>query len=315
LTAEITPEVLGEEFQSAVNKVYENNSDIDIQNYTEVSAFLINEGADVIRDEHYILAAADLNKTEIIEALADNDYNFRDKEIANATLQSAIEKNDADLVENIIKCGADPNYLNELEDGHEISSFHLAIGTSNSKVVDEMIDGGADVNSRMRLNKDSEIIEVSPLIYSIEMEKPKIAETLIKGDADPEEKIENEYESLIKGTTPLILAVKKNQMNVVKELVGSIILSPKADINVKDSLSNNALMYAIKDKNYEMTEYLIDKGAEVNSINKNEETPLILAIKTKNLDFVDLLIEEGADLHYSDSTNKKPLDYANNLEN
>jgi ankyrin repeat protein len=317
LSAGLAPEFLGEEFKQIINQVYQNNSDLDIQNYTKISSFLINEGADTLNDEHYILLAVDSNEKEIIEALADNDYNIKDREIAKNSLILAMEKNNADLVKYIIECGADPDYLTKHKDGHEISLFHLAIANNSQDVVDEMIDGGANVNSKIKLKDESKVVEVSPLIYSIEIGRPQIAELLIKGDANPEEKIDidNEHKTLIEGTTPLILAVKKNQMSVVKELIGGIIFSPKADINDKDGLGNNALMYAIKEDNYEMAEYLIDKEADVNSSNQKGETPLISAIKTQKLDFVELLIEAGANLEYSNSENKSPLDYANELEN
>jgi hypothetical protein len=71
-------------------------------------------------------------------------------------LQSAIEKNDADLVENIIKCGADPNYLNEHEAKKEqVIEHYYNLSTIFSKSIKVLKENENPIKTLMQKVIDS----------------------------------------------------------------------------------------------------------------------------------------------------------------
>lgn len=65
--------------------------------------------------------------------------------------------------------------------------------------------------------------------------------------------------------------------------------------------SYTLLHYAARSGNVPMTEFLLEKGARINSRLRNHTglTPLLLASDAGHLDIVRLLVEKGADLHAS----------------
>lgn len=74
-------------------------------------------------------------------------------------------------------------------------------------------------------------------------------------------------------------------------------------------LSNSALLKAVKEKNINMVQKLLQNGAEINT-NQNEETPLMLAIATGQTTMVQLLLEDGANIN-TPVNGKTPLEFAN----
>lgn len=72
------------------------------------------------------------------------------------------------------------------------------------------------------------------------------------------------------------------------------------------------LHYAATDGDLTIIEYLVEKGADVNSYGKdgNAMSPLHCATIEGNLDIVKHLVEKGADVKFYDKYHKKPLDYA-----
>jgi ankyrin repeat protein len=68
------------------------------------------------------------------------------------------------------------------------------------------------------------------------------------------------------------------------------------DINTTtiDDKENSFLHYCIINNNYEITEYLLDKGINSNIQNKNGETALLMASRKGYFRFVKLLLQYGA---------------------
>ena len=66
------------------------------------------------------------------------------------------------------------------------------------------------------------------------------------------------------------------------------------DINTTDKKLNTFLIFAVQTDNYDIVNYLIEKGAKINLQNVYGNTALHYAILNKNFKIVDLLIKNGA---------------------
>jgi ribosomal protein S6 len=83
-----------------------------------------------------------------------------------------------------------------------------------------------------------------------------------------------------------------------------------ADINAVDAYGNTPLLYACKSKKPEIVEYLINKGAKINQYNFIKETPFMVAVRTLPKKTVEFLIDRGADIDAKDDQGNTALDFA-----
>ena len=83
------------------------------------------------------------------------------------------------------------------------------------------------------------------------------------------------------------------------------------NINKVDDAGKTALIWAVYNKNLEMVNALLDKGADVNVVEKNEgKTALIWAAYNNNLEMVNALLDKGADREIKGKNGKRAIDYA-----
>ena len=110
------------------------------------------------------------------------------------------------------------------------------------------------------------------------------------------------------GETALIISVMKNHLYIV-----NLLLTAKANPNIKDSYRNTALIYAAyntKD-DINIVNALIKAGAELNYKNSSGDTPLILATRKKiNIDIVNSLVEAGSNVNIQNNDGMTALMYA-----
>ncbi|MBU0674320.1 MAG: ankyrin repeat domain-containing protein, partial [Proteobacteria bacterium] len=98
---------------------------------------------------------------------------------------------------------------------------------------------------------------------------------------------------------PLMVAAQLNDINIAR-----LLIEKGADVNGVNRLGQTALHYA---KTGEMTQLLLKAGADVNVSSKWGETPLHWA---KTGEIVKLLLEAGAELNGLTKLGETPLDVA-----
>ena len=92
-----------------------------------------------------------------------------------------------------------------------------------------------------------------------------------------------------RGRSPLLLAVQNNDM----ETFGALMATGLSNLDAADKQSGEtALLAALKNKNYEMAQQLIDAGADINVQDKQGNTPLSYAIMDGNKELFDRLIKD-----------------------
>lgn len=108
------------------------------------------------------------------------------------------------------------------------------------------------------------------------------------------------------GTPMLNIACRYDNFEFVEML-----LNLGADLNASsEDRGYTAVMDAVWRGNEKITKYLIDKGAELNTINKEGQTNLILAVGANRESLVKLLAENGADPDVKDMMGMSAYTYS-----
>ena len=133
----------------------------------------------------------------------------------------------------------------------------------------------------------------------IEKNKQEIVDTFIQGGMSVNSKDDT-------GTPMLNIACRTDNFEFVEML-----LKLGADINaVSEDRGYTAVMDAVWRGNEKITRFLIEKGAELNTINKEGQTNLILAVGANRENIVKLLAENGANPDTRDSMGMSAYNYA-----
>jgi ankyrin repeat protein len=82
-----------------------------------------------------------------------------------------------------------------------------------------------------------------------------------------------------------------------------------ANINDKGRYGN-VLIQAVYEKNLELLQYLLEKGADVHLTNHENQTALFIAIAQGQPQMVKLLLEKGSDVSLKDSAGRTAYDFA-----
>ncbi|MEM9920541.1 MAG: ankyrin repeat domain-containing protein [Bacteroidota bacterium] len=109
--------------------------------------------------------------------------------------------------------------------------------------------------------------------------------------------------------TLLHYAIKHDNLEAAKYLV-----EQGADPN-RFFEDKTALMYAIKLARIGITQYLLDKGVNVNKENYRKKTALYYAAKYGNKEVAKMLIDKGAVIEHRDYKDRSPIDYALSNQN
>ena len=108
------------------------------------------------------------------------------------------------------------------------------------------------------------------------------------------------------GTPMLNIACRNDNFEFVE-----MILDLGADLNaVSEDRGYTAVMDAVWRGNEKITKYLISKGADLNTINKEGQNNLILAVGANRESLVKLLAENGADPDVKDMMGMSAYNYA-----
>lgn len=106
-------------------------------------------------------------------------------------------------------------------------------------------------------------------------------------------------------------ACKNGSFSQVKKLVEKRSMLGSANINIKeDGIGNTPLIISSAKGFLEIVEYLLNKGACINDLNRNLESALIGALKNNKIEIAKLLVRSGADLSFKDTNENTVLHLA-----
>lgn len=286
-----------------------------------VVKYLISKGIDInSRDEADwtpLMSAVYGGELNTVRYLIDigADINAKSR-LCSTSLHFAADSGELDIVKCLVFKGANVNAKNI----DCRTPLHFAADNGNLSVIKYLIRKGADINA------EDEYANI-PLYFAIRNRKLEIVKYLVdKTD------INNKYND-----TLLHLAVCSGELDVAKYLV-----SRGVDINAKSKflplhLSSlrgldivgyffkkaasaeggyyeTPLHYAVFHGNLEITEYLIEKGADVNARNRNSDTPLHHAVLMGKVDIAKILLKHNANVNARNNWGMTVLGYAADRE-
>ena len=218
------------------------------------------------------------------------DVNHDDGKVG-PLLFSAIQAGNAEMVEFLLKQGADPNIANA---NTNTALIKLTREREDLDILNLLVSYGADVN---KTNSSKS----TPLMYAINRNYMPTAVRLLELGAEclkPNDQIPP--------LTPILLAAGMNHVGVLEGL-----LSRGADVNSVNSNGTSVLLMALNQKAYPgVLETLLKYGADIHKRDHNQTSALMKVIKNGNLHNMNVLLKAGAKKDEVNSVGRGILYYA-----
>lgn len=257
--------------------------------------------------EKQLLEASKAGDLEQVRQLCPkHNVNCRDTEGRHSTpLHFAAGYNRLSTVEYLLENGADVH----AKDRGGLVPLHNACSYGHFDVAELLIKHGAVVNV-------ADLWKFTPLHEAAAKGKYEICKLLIRHGADPEKKNRDgktpldlvketdvDIQDLLRGDAALLDATKKGCLARVQKLC-----TPK-NINCRDHQGRNStpLHLAAGYNNFEVVEYLIEHGADVNAQDKGGLIPLHNASSYGHVEIAAHLIKHGALVNATDRWAFTPL--------
>lgn len=253
-----------------------HNSPVDIEN---------NEGHTPLRQAiHY----GHLSLVKLLVAHK-ADVNGRTRD-GRTLLIEAVQDGQASAVWLLLDNGANSNEKDETGS----TTLHWAVRTNNSSLVWLMLAKNADLKIRDGTG-------FSALDWAIEGGESALVWLLLSRGA-----LVNERSTDIEGLSPLHRSAKRGHQSITK-----LLLSNKAEINIRDEAGLTALAHATRQQNQEMMALLINEGALCGVKDNGGATVLHHALRSMRssdrTDLMKILFSAKADPNTQDSCQRTPL--------
>lgn len=209
----------------------------------------------------------------------------------NHALLRATKKDDLEQVKKLLSQGMSPNVKNS----DDLSVLMLAIYQGNPKMVQLLLEHGADINYKAGFNKLSPISITAASDLHIDI-KLKIIKILLDFGANINDKN-------AAGTPLLLYVIDSISFGHDNIDLFDFLLKQGVEVNVADIETGiTPLMHAVSIGNSHIVDALLKKGAEVNVCDKNKETALHKAIMTpyRDINIIQKLLSNKANVHIKD---------------
>jgi len=243
-----------------INKV----SDFDVKdiNFNNVFHVACNQNnAEVVNLLFGSKILTECSKNTSIDANIEKIDLLNQKNKHNATpLEIAIKRNNIEIVKRLLAAGANPDVLNSK--GKHLLEQAIFIG--NAAIVKLLLASESRDNEKIR---DLSLFLRTAIIQSHhEIALMLISHCTAMGQISEIDKGDDF------GQTPLMLAAQEQDTKLI-----TTILESGANINAQNNDGYTVLHYALKNKNKNLSKYLIEKGIDPRAGNFNFSSALALA--------------------------------------
>ena len=236
----------------------------------------------------FLMNAATLtSQTDIIKYAVEKHANINivDENGYTPLMRLAFLGNLPDI-QFLVDNGANINYV----PNKGMTALCCACLSNKIECVQYLIDKGAFVCT------DLESQEHLPIFSATIADNPEIIDLLVQKGAQINAHASN-------GRLPIHTASRYGKINAMKYLV-----EHGADINNNWVLMGQTpLLFAVANNYFECAEYLLSKGALVDSPDKNNRTPLMYALCISNNELVEILLKYGANVNAIGSDRSPPI--------
>lgn len=217
---------------------------------------------------------------------------------------------------------AEDRSLVDARDEHqELTPLHLASFFGHTKMMNLLIENGADVNSKNMYERGPMVFAIAgghKEAVSILMEAGMYVSTLDDIQRTPlhwAAYYGNAYaaKALIENgalvnvvdnhaRTPLFIASWGDHLEVVK-----LLLDNGANVDARYLGAASPLTTAAAANNSEVSKYLVQHNANIDLVCNMQVTPIYLFVRNNNPEMVDYLLQKGARVNYRDLAGRSPL--------
>lgn len=270
---------------------------------------ILKNPPDTVDLEVQLLEAAKAGDLETVQRIVLSNahtVNCRDLDGRHSTpLHFAAGYNRVAVVEFLLENGAEVH----ASDKGGLVPLHNACSYGHYEVTELLVKHGANVNV-------ADLWKFTPLHEAAAKGKYEIVKLLLKHGADPSKKNrdgatpldliregDQDVADLLRGNSALLDAAKKGNLSRVQRLVTT------ENINCRDAQGRNStpLHLAAGYNNFEVAEFLLENGADVNAQDKGGLIPLHNASSYGHLDIAALLIKHNTVVNATDKWGFAPL--------
>lgn len=254
---------------------------------------------------------------ELLEKGADVNIpaveNFYDNEFGETPLLYMTYKEEeyTPAVEYLLEKGANVNY----QDAAGYSALYNAASRGHSNIVQLLLAKGAKVDAETTRDKyiplDKESSGWTPLMEACVKNHPTVVSQLLQAGANIQHKN-------MMGETPLILASRFGANDCISLLVkAGAKINEDVCVNVTGSVCYTPLMAACSENHADTVQQLLALGANVNYQNTTKKnsrklTALIVAADIGSPEITQILLDAGADIYLKDKYGKTAIEITKN---
>lgn len=267
-------------------KMYNAIAEGDVKEFKEL---VTEHSADIYSMDGFLYNAAGYGQVEIFKYLVEEQglSITQNKTLLCQTLYFAAKNGKTNIIDYMVSKGVDVNTRNN----NNQTVLHIALGNSQIEEAKYLVSKyGMKIESTDKYGK-SALLEAD--CKSIELIKFLLDQPQI-----------DLYSKDVNGDTILHKCVRQKEPKAVKYLVEE----KKMKLDLNNNLGQTPLFLSVFDKNMDMFEYLISKGADVNAKTNKNETLLFYAVGGNKLDIVEYLVEkQGMDVNARDKEMNTPI--------
>lgn len=267
--------------------------------YKDIIESLCDVGA-IINTKDYkdgkqpIIIAGQYGRKECVKMLVDKGADVNStSDIQNVTsLMMAAQEGHKGTVTQLIECGCKINFY----DIFGWTALHFAVASGRKETTGLLITyGNANPNFQARARKTN--------IKFNNDDVTSMSETRSGG-----KNIGNYFQG---GNTPLMIAAKCEQYDCM-----DVLLQYDAKLEIKSVIDGRtALAHAVAENKIGASVYLLDKGANINTIDINGMTPMMTATSLGYYDLMVILLNYFADINILDLHGETVLSHAKKSNN
>jgi ankyrin repeat protein len=208
-------------------------------------------------------------------------------------IHEAATKGDLKKVQAIL--ASDPKAFSA-QDKNGDTPLHLAALHGQDKVVQALLDAGADPNAKNHYGAFGPT-ELANQLATANTHTDPVGLLNVQG---------NQVTGTMNGYTPLHLA----EFSINHKKIVQMLVAKGANVNDQAGSGATPLYFAVLRDQKDDAEFLLAHGANPNLADAYQNSILDLALRMQFGSMIELLVNKGADVNFVDGTPLRPLSYA-----